>query len=97
MVVLLSITGGEKEIRICSSCLNRGLVLGNKAVVGSVSSHMRDFQKGIKDLLSIRERWPGLLEKLITARHTPEHVQEALSTLGNEIKSVIGFPGCRSK
>ncbi len=91
VVVLTSITGGEKQISICSDCFNRGLVLGNKAVVGSVNSHRKDFEQGIKDLLTAEKKWPGLLTKLITARYRPEQIQEALSSMKDNIKVVIAF------
>jgi threonine dehydrogenase-like Zn-dependent dehydrogenase len=89
VVVLTSITGGEKHIEICADCFNQGLVLGNKAIVGSVNSHRTDFERGITDLLAAEKRWSGLLAKLITGRYNPEKIQEALLSLKNNIKVVI--------
>ncbi len=91
VVVLTSITGGEKHIEICSDCFNQGLVLGNKAVVGSVNSHRKDFEQGIIDLLAAEQQWPGLLAKLITGRYYPEKIREALLALKDNIKVVIEF------
>jgi threonine dehydrogenase-like Zn-dependent dehydrogenase len=91
VVVLTSITGGDKRIEICADCFNQGLVLGNKAVVGSVNAHRRDFEQGINDLLVAEKQWPGLLAKLITARYRPEQIQEALGSMKNNIKVVIEF------
>jgi len=93
VVVLTSITGGDKKMEICSDCFNQGLVLGNRTVVGSVNAHGRDFDRGIKDLLDIQERWPGILEKLITAKYPPEKVGEAFDKMESNIKVVIDFGG----
>lgn len=91
VVVLLSVTGGSKEITLCSDCLNNGLVLENKAVVGSVNSSKNDFQKGIEDLQSISDRWPRLLEDLITARYGIEEIDKAIDNFGENIKTIIEF------
>jgi threonine dehydrogenase-like Zn-dependent dehydrogenase len=91
VVVLTSITGGDKKMEICSDCFNQGLVLGNKAVVGSVNAHRRDFEDGIGHLLAIENRWPGLLRKLITARYPPERIREALDSMRDNIKVAIEF------
>jgi len=81
VVVLTSVTGGDKHIEICSDCLNQGLVLGNKIVVGSVNAHRKDFEKGVEDLLQIKKKWPGVLDKLITARFPVEKISEALEVM----------------
>ncbi|MGC9514917.1 glucose 1-dehydrogenase [Methanocrinis sp.] len=93
VVVLASITGGEKRMEICSDCFNQGLVLGNRAVVGTVNAHRLDFERGISDLLAIEERWPGSLSKLITARYPLEDFKEAFSSMKDNIKVVIDFNG----
>lgn len=91
VVVLASITGGNKHIEICSDCFNQGIVLENKTVLGTVNSHMRDFQQGIIDLLAAEKRWPGLLAKFITAKYPPEKISEAISSMDEQIKPVIDF------
>jgi threonine dehydrogenase-like Zn-dependent dehydrogenase len=91
VVVLTSITGGDKRIEICSDCLNQGIVLGNKIVIGSVNAHRKDFEQGITDLLSAEKRWQGLLLKFITARYHLKDIKEALLSLQDNIKVVIEF------
>ena len=91
VVVLASITGGDKNIMICSDCFNQGLVLGNKTVVGTVNAHRKDFKQGICDLVEAEKRWPGLAAKLITARYPPERIIEALSAMDENIKVIIEF------
>lgn len=89
VVVLTSITGGDKKMEICSDCFNQGLVLGNKCIVGTVNSNSIDFEEGIDDLLEIERRWPGLLGELITARYSLDEFEEAMSSMGNNIKVII--------
>jgi threonine dehydrogenase-like Zn-dependent dehydrogenase len=91
VVVLTSITGGDKKIEICADCFNHGLVLGNKTIVGTVNAHRQDFEQGIQDLMAVQERWPGLLAKLITARFPPQDIRKALSSMRDNIKVVIDF------
>lgn len=91
VVVLLSVTGGSKEITLCSDCLNEGMVLQNKAVVGSVNSNRIDFEQGILDLKKINRKWPGLIDKLITVRYKIEEIDRAIESLNENIKSVVDF------
>ncbi|WP_370574921.1 alcohol dehydrogenase catalytic domain-containing protein [Methanomethylovorans sp.] len=93
VVVLTSITGGDKKMEIFSDFFNQGLVLGNRTVVGSLNTHRRDFYQGIKDPLDIQERWPFILENLITARYPPEKISEAFEKMESSIKVLIDFGG----
>jgi len=91
VVILTSITGGDKHVEVYSDRLNQGIVLQNKTIVGIVNSHKRDFENGVTDLLQAEKRWPGLISKLITARHEPEKINEALYPMKKNIKAVIQF------
>jgi threonine dehydrogenase-like Zn-dependent dehydrogenase len=68
VLVLLSITGGATELTVNPNAINRGLILGNKVVVGSVNSAREDFLLGVEDLRRWEELWPGLASRLITRR-----------------------------
>ena len=77
---LLSVTAGHKKIEIESDRINQQLVLGNRVMFGSVSSHRRDFEQGVRDMLAIQEKWPGLLERFITRKMPMEEFREALDS-----------------
>jgi threonine dehydrogenase-like Zn-dependent dehydrogenase len=77
---LLSVTGGHRMAEIRSDELNNNLVLGNRLVFGSVNAHRMDFERGVADLLAIRQRWPGALERFITRRLPMQRIREALDT-----------------
>jgi glucose 1-dehydrogenase len=68
------------------------LVLGNKVHFGSVNANKTYFAMGVKDLIAINRRWPGLLAKMITRRETPENYEKAYSPESEEeIKTIVEF------
>ncbi len=48
--------------------LLRAMVLGNRAVVGSVNAGREDFERGLRDLAAFEARWPGAAASLLTRR-----------------------------
>ncbi len=55
-------------LSVPAGALLRGLVLGNRAVVGSVNASHADFEAGLRDLATFESRWPGAVGALLTAR-----------------------------
>lgn len=68
--------------------LHRELVLGNKAVFGSVNSNVRQFELARETLKAFPD-W--FVDELITGVYTPEEVTEAFETGEDRIKTVIEF------
>src|SRR5436190_23624344 len=66
VLVLVSVTGGERTVEIPSDMINQGFVLGNKVMVGSVNASPTDFTSGRDDLVKAYAFYPGFLEKLLT-------------------------------
>src|SRR3954451_20852382 len=66
VLVLVSVTGGERQVEIPSDAINQGFVLGNKVMVGSVNASPDDFARGRDDLVKAYAFYPGWLEKLLT-------------------------------
>jgi glucose 1-dehydrogenase len=66
VLVLVSVTGGEREVSIPSDAINQAFVLGNKVMVGSVNASPDDFARGRDDLVKAYAFYPGWLEKLLT-------------------------------
>jgi threonine dehydrogenase-like Zn-dependent dehydrogenase len=88
--VLTGIPGGDRPLQIDGADLIRSLVLKNLLMVGSVNAARDHFQMGVEDLYAASLRWPGLLERLITSRHTPDQFMDAFGQHpADEIKSVI--------
>jgi hypothetical protein len=70
VLVLASITGGDRKAEINSDRINQGFVLGNKVMVGTVNASREDFERGVTDLIRAEAIYPGWLGKLLT---TPVH------------------------
>ena len=66
VLVLVSVTGGDRKVEIPSDAINQAFVLGNKVMVGSVNASPDDFARGRDDLVKANAFYPGWLEKLLT-------------------------------
>jgi threonine dehydrogenase-like Zn-dependent dehydrogenase len=66
VLVLSSITGGDRRAEINSDAINQSFVLGNKVMVGTVNASPADFRSGVDDLIKAQALFPGWLEQLLT-------------------------------
>jgi threonine dehydrogenase-like Zn-dependent dehydrogenase len=66
VLVLVSVTGGDRHIEVAADRINQGFVLGNKVMVGSVNASRADFERGVADLAQAELSYPGWLGKLLT-------------------------------
>jgi threonine dehydrogenase-like Zn-dependent dehydrogenase len=66
VLVLASITGGDRRAEINSDRINQGFVLGNKVMVGTVNASPNDFRTGVDDLIKAEAVYPGWLRQLLT-------------------------------
>jgi len=66
VLILSSITGGNRKIEIEADKINLGFVLGNKLCFGTVNANRLHFQLAIKDLSHASLQYPGWLDKLLT-------------------------------
>ena len=82
VLVLLSVTGGDRTAQINSDHINQGFVLGNKVMVGSVNASPDDFASGVDDLIKATAIHEGWLDKLLT---TPVHGLENYEEMIREL------------
>lgn len=66
VLVLSSVTGGDKHIEVPADRINLEFVLGNKVMVGTVNANREYFEMGVKDLAQAEAQFPGWLERLLT-------------------------------
>jgi threonine dehydrogenase-like Zn-dependent dehydrogenase len=66
VLVLSSVTGGDRAAQIPSDHINQGFVLGNKVMVGTVNASREDFERGAHDLVLAETLYAGWLEQLLT-------------------------------
>ena len=66
VLVLSSVTGGDRRIEVPADKINLGFVLGNKVMVGTVNANREYFELGVKDLAQAEAEFPGWLSRLLT-------------------------------
>jgi glucose 1-dehydrogenase len=85
--IFTGVPGRKHRIEVPGDAIMRNLVLRNQAVVGTVTAGRIDFESAARDLLAIRERWPGAPEALITGRYPMSRFCERATNGG--LKDVI--------
>jgi threonine dehydrogenase-like Zn-dependent dehydrogenase len=66
VLVLSSVTGGDKMIEVPADRINLEFVLGNKVMVGTVNANREYFETGVKDMTHAESQYPGWLARLLT-------------------------------
>jgi threonine dehydrogenase-like Zn-dependent dehydrogenase len=66
VLIMVSVTGGDRKVEIPADKINLGFVLGNKVAFGSVNANREYFEIGAKDLSQAELQYPGWLPKLLT-------------------------------
>lgn len=83
VLVLSSVTGGDRRVEVPADRLNLEFVLGNKVMVGTVNASRGAFEAGVSDFAQAEAQWPGWLGRLITHRVTGlAHYEELFAKLG---------------
>ena len=68
VLVLASVTGGDRSIEVPADRINLDFVLGNKVMVGTVNANREHFEMAVGDLAKAELEYPGWLAKLLTHR-----------------------------
>ena len=66
VLVLSSVTGGDRRIEVPADRINLEFVLGNKVMVGTVNANREYFESGVRDLSQAELQYPGWLRRLLT-------------------------------
>jgi threonine dehydrogenase-like Zn-dependent dehydrogenase len=66
VLILSSVTGGNKTIDIPADRINLNFVLGNKVMVGTVNASREYYEMGVRDLAHAEAAYPGWLARLLT-------------------------------
>ena len=66
VLVLSSVTGGNRTIEVPSDKINLDFVLGNKVMVGTVNANREYFESGVKDLSAAVLEYGDWLSRLLT-------------------------------
>jgi glucose 1-dehydrogenase len=90
VLVLSSVTGGDKRVEIPADKINLDFVLGNKLMVGTVNANREYFESGVRDLALAEAQYARWLKRLLT--HPVKGLEnfrqafEALETAKDAIK-----------
>ena len=87
VLVLTSITGGNRVLEVPADRINLEFVLGNKVMVGSVNAGRDNFETGVRDLAQAEAEYPGWLRQLLT---DPVHGLESYRELFDRLQSPNG-------
>jgi threonine dehydrogenase-like Zn-dependent dehydrogenase len=66
VLVLSSVTGGERKVEVPADKINLQFVLGNKVMVGTVNANREYFELGVRDLAQAEAEYSGWLRRLLT-------------------------------
>jgi threonine dehydrogenase-like Zn-dependent dehydrogenase len=89
VLCLTGVSAGNKKLEIFSDALNLDMVLGNKAVFGTVNANGRHFEMGVEDMKLAQTQWPGWLGKLINRRLPLDKFEEGLQRRREEVKAIL--------
>src|SRR5215831_3109468 len=92
VLVLSSVTGGNKMVEVPADKINLDFVLGNKLLVGTVNANREYFESGVRDMALGHAMYPGWMEQLLT--HPVEglnNYQDAFNKLENAREAIKVF------
>jgi threonine dehydrogenase-like Zn-dependent dehydrogenase len=82
VLVLSSVTGGDRRVDVPSDKINLDFVLGNKVVVGTVNANREYFERGVQDMALAEAEYAGWLGQLLTHPvHGLDNYAQLLDTL----------------
>lgn len=87
VLVLSSVTGGDRRLEIPADKINLDFVLGNKVMVGTVNANREHFESGVRDLVHAETAYPGFLSSLLT------HPVRGLENYGELFEALTGGNG----
>src|SRR6266540_583662 len=87
VLVLSSVTGGNREVTVPADRINLEFVLGNKVMVGTVNANREYFESGVKDMAQAESQYTGWLSKLLT------HPVRGLESYGQLFENLNGAKG----
>lgn len=97
VLVLASVTGGNREHAIPADRINLDFVLGNKLVVGTVNANREYFESGVYDFARAELEFPGWLSQLLThpvnGLESYGEMMQKLTTERSAIKVYVNVAG----
>jgi glucose 1-dehydrogenase len=86
---LLGVDGRSRTVELEGPVLGVDTILQNRALLGSVNAHARDWEAAVECLDRARERWPEALERFVGLRVPVDRFEEAFGFEG--VKATLRF------
>jgi threonine dehydrogenase-like Zn-dependent dehydrogenase len=86
VVCLTGVSSGGRTVTVDEGALNRQMVLGNEAVVGSVNANRRHYEAGAAALAAADRGW---LDKVVSRRVPLASWSDALQRQPDDVKVVV--------
>jgi threonine dehydrogenase-like Zn-dependent dehydrogenase len=86
---LLGVDGRAREVTLDGRVLGVDAILQNRALIGSVNAHARDWEAAVDLLDRARERWPDALEAFVGLRVPVDRFEDAFAFRG--VKATLRF------
>ncbi len=86
---LLGLDGRPGSVRLDGSVIGVDVVLQNRALIGSVNAHRRDWEDAVGRLDAARRRWPDALEAIVGLRAPLHRFEDAFAFAG--VKATLAF------
>jgi threonine dehydrogenase-like Zn-dependent dehydrogenase len=92
VLVLASVTGGNRMVEVPADKINLDFVLGNKVVVGTVNGNREYFEAAVRDLAMAEVQYPGWAGRLLTHPiQGLENYRQMIDTLTNARDAIKVF------
>jgi threonine dehydrogenase-like Zn-dependent dehydrogenase len=86
---LLGVDGRRRTVSLEGPVLGVDTILQNRALLGSVNAHARDWEAAVHHLDRARTRWPGALEEFVGLRVPVDRFEDAFGFRG--VKATLRF------
>lgn len=92
VLIMSSVTGGDRTAEAPIDKINQEFVLGNKVAFGTVNANREYFESGVKEMALATVEYPGWLEQMLTHKISGiDNFRELFDTLGNGKNVVKAF------
>jgi len=97
VLILSSVTGGDRKVEVPADALNLGFVLGNKVMVGTVNAGREHYEAAVGDLVMTESQYSGWLSRLLThPRKGAGQLRTGFSAAHRQVWTHQNFRGSRS-
>jgi hypothetical protein len=83
------VDGRSRTLQLDGPVLGVDTILQNRALLGSVNAHARDWEDAVERLESARRRWGDALERFVGLRMPVDRFEEAFGFGG--VKATLRF------